>query len=60
LKEAARRLQVCEVTVPHLIEERKLPATQVVAYAPWEIPVEARRRSRPPRSSPLASSAGLR
>jgi DNA invertase Pin-like site-specific DNA recombinase len=41
LKEAARRLQVCEMSVRHMIAEKKLPATQVVEYAPWEIPVEA-------------------
>jgi hypothetical protein len=24
-----------------MIEQKRLPATQVVEYAPWEIPVEA-------------------
>jgi DNA invertase Pin-like site-specific DNA recombinase len=41
LKEAAQRLQVSEGSVRHMIVEKKLPATQVVEYAPWEIPVEA-------------------
>jgi DNA invertase Pin-like site-specific DNA recombinase/sRNA-binding carbon storage regulator CsrA len=41
LQEAARRLQVNEASVRHMIVEKKLPATQVVACAPWEIPVEA-------------------
>jgi DNA invertase Pin-like site-specific DNA recombinase len=41
LKEAAQRLQVSAKSVRHMIAEKKLPATQVVEYAPWEIPVEA-------------------
>jgi DNA invertase Pin-like site-specific DNA recombinase len=41
LKEAAQRLQVSESSVRQMIVEKKLPATQVVQYAPWEIPVEA-------------------
>ena len=41
LKEAARRLQVSEGSVRQMILEKKLPATQVVECAPWEIPVEA-------------------
>ena len=41
LKEAAQHLQVSEWSVRHMIVEKKLPATQVVEYAPWEIPVEA-------------------
>jgi len=41
LKEAAKRLQVSEASVRHMIVEKKLPATQVVEYAPWEIPAEA-------------------
>jgi DNA invertase Pin-like site-specific DNA recombinase len=41
LKEAARRLQVSEGSVRQMIVEKKLPATQVVECAPWEIPVEA-------------------
>lgn len=41
LKEAAQRLRVSEGTVRRLIDEHRLPATQVVTYAPWEIPLEA-------------------
>jgi excisionase family DNA binding protein len=41
LKEAARRLQVSEGSVRQMILEKKLPATQVVECAPWEIPIEA-------------------
>lgn len=41
LKEAAQRLQVSEGSVRHMIVEKKLPATQVVEYAPWEIAAEA-------------------
>ena len=41
LKQAARRLQVSEGSVRQMILEKKLPATQVVECAPWEIPVEA-------------------
>jgi hypothetical protein len=40
LKEAAQRLQLSEASVRQMILEKKLPATQVVEYAPWEIPVE--------------------
>ncbi|MGA7927066.1 MAG: recombinase family protein [Candidatus Sulfotelmatobacter sp.] len=41
LKEAAQYLQVCEASVRNMIKKKKLPAAQVVEYAPWEIPVEA-------------------
>jgi len=41
LKEAARRLQVSEGSVRQMILEKNLPASQVVEFAPWEIPVEA-------------------
>jgi hypothetical protein len=41
LKEAAQRLEVCEASVRQMIVDKTLPATQVVEYAPWEIPVEA-------------------
>jgi excisionase family DNA binding protein len=41
LREAAQRLHVSEASVRRLIAEKKIPATQVVAYAPWEIPAEA-------------------
>jgi hypothetical protein len=41
LEEAAQRLKVCPVSVRRLISEKILPARQVVAGAPWEIPLEA-------------------
>jgi len=41
LEEVARRLQVSAVSIRRLIAEKKLPAIQVVACAPWEIPAEA-------------------
>jgi excisionase family DNA binding protein len=41
LKEAAERLQVSTASVRRMIAEKKLPASQVVEAAPWEIPAEA-------------------
>jgi hypothetical protein len=41
LEEAAQRLNVSSTCVRHMIERKQLPASQVVAFAPWEIPVEA-------------------
>jgi hypothetical protein len=41
LKEAAQRLQVSEGTVRQMIKQKRLPASQVVECAPWEIPVGA-------------------
>lgn len=41
LEEAARRLQVSAASIRRLIAEEKLPASQVVECAPWEIPAEA-------------------
>jgi DNA invertase Pin-like site-specific DNA recombinase len=41
LGEAAQRLNVSSTFVRHMIERKQLPATQVVPFAPWEIPVEA-------------------
>lgn len=38
--EAARRLSICTGSVMKLIRDGKLPATQAIAGAPWEIPVE--------------------
>jgi len=38
--EAARRLSICTGSVMKLIRDGKLPATQAVAGAPWEIPIE--------------------
>lgn len=39
--EAARRLTICTGSVMKLIREGKLPASQAVAGAPWEIPIES-------------------
>ena len=41
MEEAAYRLGISSTTVRRLIDQRLLPATQVVACAPWEIPVES-------------------
>ncbi|MGH9638114.1 MAG: site-specific DNA recombinase [Candidatus Angelobacter sp.] len=41
LQVAARRLNVSQSIVRRMIEEKKLPARQVVPCAPWQIPVEA-------------------
>jgi hypothetical protein len=41
MEEAARRLGVSTKSICRLIKGKKLPASQVVACAPWQIPVEA-------------------
>ncbi len=41
LKEAGRRLNVSPAVIRRMIAEKILPASQVVATAPWEIPTEA-------------------
>jgi len=41
LEEAAFRLGVSESTVRRMIDQKLIPATQVVPCAPWEISVEA-------------------
>lgn len=41
LEEAAERLNVNQSIVRRMIEEKRLPARQVVVCAPWQIPVEA-------------------
>jgi DNA invertase Pin-like site-specific DNA recombinase len=41
LQVAARRLNVSQSIVRRMIEEKILPANQVVVCAPWQIPVEA-------------------
>ena len=41
LQEAARRLNVSQATVRRMIEEKILPARQVVLCAPWQIPMGA-------------------
>ena len=64
MAEAAQRLGVSTSSVRRLIEQKKLPASQVVECAPWQIPVAAldaqevraaveniKRRARIPRTS---------
>jgi len=41
LEEASERLGISHKVVRRLIESNKIPATQVVPWAPWEIPAEA-------------------
>jgi excisionase family DNA binding protein len=41
LREAAQRLGLSLTIVRRLIAEKKLPASQVITYAPWQIPAEA-------------------
>jgi excisionase family DNA binding protein len=41
LREAAQRLNIGLTLVRRMIAENKLPASQVVACAPWQIPLEA-------------------
>jgi excisionase family DNA binding protein len=41
LREAAQQLGVSLTIVRRLLTEKKLPATEVVTYAPWQIPAEA-------------------
>ena len=41
LREAAQRLGVSLTIVRRLIAEKKLPASQVITCAPWQIPAEA-------------------
>ena len=41
LEEASQRLGVSHKIVRRLIESQKIPATQIVPWAPWEIPSEA-------------------
>src|SRR5450432_1392434 len=61
LQQAVERLGVGELSIRRLIEQKVLPATQVVPCAPWEIPLDAlnspavqqaidsaRKRKRPP------------
>jgi hypothetical protein len=61
LQQAAVRLGVSELSIRRMIEQKVLPATQVVPCAPWEISLDAlnsptvqqaidsaRRRTRPP------------
>jgi DNA invertase Pin-like site-specific DNA recombinase len=41
LEEASERLGVSHKIVRRLIDAGKIPATQIVPYAPWEIPAQA-------------------
>jgi hypothetical protein len=41
LQEAAQRLGVSSTTVRRMIKLKLLPANQVIAYAPWQIPTIA-------------------
>lgn len=41
LEDASDRLGISHKVVRRLIESRKIPAIQVVPWAPWEIPIEA-------------------
>jgi excisionase family DNA binding protein len=41
LEQAAERLSMNRATVKRLIEEKILPATQIIPGAPWEIPEES-------------------
>jgi excisionase family DNA binding protein len=41
LEEAAYRLGISSTSVRRLIDQKVLPATQVVSCAPWEIPTES-------------------
>lgn len=41
VEKAAHRLQICVGSVKRLIREGVLPATQLMPYAPWEIPAAA-------------------
>jgi hypothetical protein len=41
LQQAAARLGTCRTLVKRLIQAKILPASQVVPYAPWQIPEEA-------------------
>jgi excisionase family DNA binding protein len=41
LEEAAYRLGISSTSVRRLIDQKVLPATQVVTCAPWEIPAES-------------------
>ncbi len=41
LEQASERLGISHKVIRRLIESNKIPATQVVPWAPWEIPMEA-------------------
>jgi len=41
LEQAAHRLGISTTSVRRMIDQRLIPASQVVECAPWQIPVEA-------------------
>lgn len=41
LEQASERLGISHKVIRRLIESNKIPATQVVPWAPWEIPIQA-------------------
>jgi len=41
LEQASERLGISHKVIRRLIESNKIPAIQVVPWAPWEIPIEA-------------------
>ena len=41
IDETAQRLGICAGSVHRLLREGKLPATQLMPWAPWKVPVEA-------------------
>lgn len=41
LEEAAHRLGISSTSVRRLVDQKLIPAVQVIACAPWEIPVDA-------------------
>ena len=41
MEEAAQRLGVSSMSIRRLIRLKKIPASQVVTCAPWQIPAEA-------------------
>jgi len=41
MEEAAQRLGVSSTSIRRMIKLKKMPATQVVACAPWQIAIEA-------------------
>jgi hypothetical protein len=69
LEEASERLGISHKVVRRLIESNKIPATQVVPWAPWEIPTEAiksadivrevARLKRPPRNLRVANGPSM-
>jgi DNA invertase Pin-like site-specific DNA recombinase len=69
LEEASEQLGISHKVIRRLIESNKIPATQVVPWAPWEIPIEAiespdvleeiARAKRRPRSPAAASRPSM-